>query len=316
MTARGLFLAALVTALGGCSGVPVTTHAEVDSTVTLSAVVLCPVRATGGGDTAALGDRVTAVTLQAVAGQALVWAGREVQLLHPERRDWTATSAVPLLRAAGVRPEDAVVLQPRVETAQSSSQQEVRGGGTAAVGAAEELRWRATVEILQPSTGRVLVETSAEARTDPFAGGGTDAAASQPGAVLEHATTEALAQLAGRWTPPRPPRGPVLESWTVVSVDDGHLGRGLDAEVQRLERLQTANPGLDESEAARLARLPPGVLIRRAPLGFRLQPQDLVLSIDAIPANAAALARARFGTSPVALEVRGADGRLRRVKLP
>jgi hypothetical protein len=316
MTARGLSLAALSTALGGCGGVPVTTHADLDATGTLAAVVLFPVRATGGGDAAALGDRVTAVTLQGVAGQALVWDGREVQLLHPERRDWTATSALPLLRAAGVRPEEAVVLQSRVETAQASSQQEVRGAGTAAVGAAEELRWRATVEILQPSTGRVLVETSAEARTDPFAGGGTEAAASQPGAVLERATTEALAQLGGRWTPPRPPRGPRLESWTVVSLDEGRLRKGLDAEVQRLERLRTANPGLDESEAARLARLPPGVLIRQAPLGFRLQAQDLVLSIDALPANAAALARARFGTSPVALEVRGPDGRLRRVKLP
>ena len=94
------------------------------------------------------------------------------------------------------------------------------------------------------------------------------------------------------------------------------LAHGLDAEVQRLALLQTANPGLDESEAAHLSRLPPGVLVRAAPLGFRLRPEDLVLSIDFTPANAAALARCRFATSPIALEVRGPDGRLRRVNFP
>ena len=86
--------------------------------------------------------------------------------------------------------------------------------------------------------------------------------------------------------------------------------------MQRLELLQTANPGLGEEEAARLARLPAGVLVRASPLGFRLRAEDLVLSIDAAPANAAALARCRFATSPTILEVRAPDSRLRRVKFP
>jgi hypothetical protein len=161
-----------------------------------------------------------------------------------------------------------------------------------------------------------LVETSAEAHADPFSGGGSDAAATQPGNVLEHAATEALTRLRGSWTAPRTPRGPVLLTWTVVPAPEGLLSHGLDAEVQRLALLQVANPGLDESEAAHLARLPPGVLVREAPLGFRLRPQDLVLSIDSAPANAAALARCRFATSPTALEVRSPDGRLRRVNFP
>jgi hypothetical protein len=209
-----------------------------------------------------------------------------------------------------------VVVQARVETGQAASQQEVQGSGGSAVGAAAELRWRATVEVLQPSTGQVLVETSAEARADPFAGGGTDAAATQPGAVLERAASEALARLRGSWTPPRPPHGPLLLTWTVVPAPEGRLAHGLDAEVQRLQLLQTANPGLDEAEAARLSRLPPGVLVREAPLGFRLRAQDLVLSIDSAPANAAALARCRFATAPTVLEVRSPDGHLRRVNFP
>jgi len=279
-------------------------------------VVLEPVRGAGAGDTAALGQRLTAVTLDAVSGEALVWAGVEVQVLHAERRDWTANTAVPLLRTADIRPEQAVVLRARVASGEASSQQEVQGASGSAVGKAAELHWRATVEILQPSTGQLLVETSSEAHADPFSPRGSDAATLQPGSVLEHAATEALARLRGRWTPPRTPRGPVLLTWTVVPAPEGLLLQGLDAEVQRLALLQTANPGLDEPEAAHLARLPPGVLVREAPLGFRLRPGDLVLSIDSALANAAALARCRFATSPTALEVRNPEGRLRRVNFP
>lgn len=300
----------------GCGSVPVTTESSVADSLQVAAVVLEPVQGVGTGDTTALGQRLTAVTLEAVSGEALVWAGEEVQVLYGERRDWTANTAVPLLRALHIRPEQTVVLRARVVSGAASSQQEVQGASGTAVGTAAELHWRATVEILQPSTGELLVETSAEAHADPFSGGGTEAATSQPGAVLQHAASEALDRLRGHWTPPRAPRGPVLSTWTVVAAPEGLLAHGLDAEVQRLALLQMANPGLDDSEAAHLARLPPGVLVREAPLGFRLRPQDLVLSIDSAPANAAALARCRFATSPMALEVRGPEGRLRRVNFP
>ena len=156
MNQPGPALLMLAAALAGCGGVPVTTHAELDPASKFAAVVLEPIRFTGGGDASALGDRLVAVALQSVNGQALVWAGSEIQTLHADRTDWSATSAVPLLLAATVRPDEAVVLKARLVTGQASSQQEVRGSGSSAVGAAEELRWRATVEIIQPSTGRVL----------------------------------------------------------------------------------------------------------------------------------------------------------------
>ena len=316
MRCAGAALSALGLLALGCGSVPVTTHAEVDPGLKVAAVVLEPVRGVGVGDTSALGQRLLALTLDAVSGEALVWAGAEIQVLHPERQDWSANAAVPLLRAADVRPEQAVVVQARVVSGEASSQQEVQGGAGSAVGAAAELHFRATVEILQPSTGHVLVETSAESHTDAFSSGAADAAATQPGAVLERAATEALGRLRGAWAPPRTPKGPVLLTWTVVPAPEGRLSHGLDAEVQRLALLQTANPGLSEDEAARLARLPPGVLVRESPLGFRLRAEDLVLSIDASPANAAALARCRYATSPTSLEVRGPDGRLRRVNFP
>lgn len=300
----------------GCGSVPVTTQSSVDSTLRVSAVVLEPVQGVASGDTSALGQRLTAVTLAAVSGDALVWAGSEVHMLHPDRMDWTATSAVPLLRAADIRPEQAVVLRARVVSGQGSSQQLVQGSSGAAVGATAELHWRATVEILQPSTGQLLVATSAEAHADPFSGGGADAATLQPGAVLERAASEALGRLRGSWTPPRTPHGPVLLTWTVVAPPEEQSAHGLEGEVQRLGLLQTANPGLDEDEAARLSRLPPGVLVREAPLGFRLRARDLVVSIDSVPATAAALARCRYATSPTALEVRSSEGRLRRVNFP
>jgi hypothetical protein len=312
----GAALSALALLALGCGSVPVTTHAEVDPGLKVAAVVLEPVRGIGVGETSALGQRLLALTLDAVSGEALVWAGAEIQVLHPERRDWSANAAVPLLRAADVRPEQTVVVQARVVSGEASSQQEVQGAAGSAVGAAAELHFRATVEILQPSTGRVLVETSAQSHTDAFSSGATDAATTQPAVVLERAATEALGRLRGSWAPPRAPKGPVLLTWTVVPAPEGRLSHGLDAEVQRLALLQIANPGLSEEEAARLARLPPGVLVRESPLGFRLRAEDLVLSIDASPANAAALARCRYATSPTSLEVRGPDGRLRRVNFP
>jgi hypothetical protein len=313
---RRAALCALASCALGCASVPVTTHAEVDPALKVTAVVLEPVRGVGAGDTTALSLRLLALTLDAVSGEALVWAGAEIQVLHPERHDWSANAAVPLLRASAIRIEQAVVVQAWVASGEATSQQEVVGASGSAVGAAAELHFRATVEILQPSTGRVLVETSAEAHTDAFSRGGTEAASTMPGAVLERAASEALGRLRGAWTSPRAPKGPVLLTWTVVPAPEGRLPHGLDAEVQRLSLLQVANPGLTEDEAARLARLPPGVLVREAPLGFRLRPEDLVLSIDALPANAAALARCRFATSPTSLEVRGRDGRLRRVNFP
>ncbi len=307
---------ALAWGAAGCAAAPVTTQAQLDPSARFQALVLEPVRGAGSDQAAALGQRRTGVALQAVAGQVPVWAPVEVQMLHPDKRDWSASTAVPLLRAAGIQPETTLVLRVRLTSGEASSQQEVQGGATSALGATAELRWRATVEVLQPSTGQTLVETTAEARADPFAGGGTEAASLQPSGVLQHAASEALARLGSSWTPPRPPQGPEVASWTVVPTAEGQLARGLDAELQRLQLLQTANPGLDETEAARLARLPPGVLVREAPYGFRLRAGDEVLSIDSAPANAAALARCRFATLPAALEVRAPDGHLRRVKLP
>ncbi len=308
-------LAFLATA-SACTSVPVTTEARLDSAARFTALVLEPVRGAATDDAAALGQRLTAVALQAVGGEVPVWDPSEVHLLHPEKHDWSASSAVPLLRAADIRPEQALVVRVRLATGEASSQQEVQGGAGAGVGATAELRWRATVEVLQPSTGQALVETTAEAHADPFAHGGTDAATLQPADVLERAASEALAQLRGRWTPPRPPQGPELQTWTVVATPEGHLGRGLDAEVFRLQLLQTANPGLGETEAAHLARLPPGLLVRGAPYGFRLRAGDEVLTVDAAPAGAASLARCRFASLPVLVDVRGTDGHLRRVKLP
>jgi hypothetical protein len=316
MTPRLTALSWLAAALAACSSVPVTTHAGGEPPPKLCAVVLEPVAVGGSGDVAALGDRLTLVTLSAVEGQALVWAGNEVQVLHPGRTDWTASGAVPLLRAAGVRPEDAVLLRARVEIARASSQQEVRGAGSAAVGAAEELRYRATVEVFHPSTGRLLVDSTAEARADPFSRGSGEDPGTELARVLGRAAAEALGQLAGRWSPPREPSGPPLDTWIVLGATEDRLFRGLDAEVERLGRLQVANPGLDETEAARLARLPAGVLVRQAVPGARLREGELVLTIDRAPARAAALARARFGASRVALEVRMPDGHIRRMNFP
>ena len=274
----------------------------------VSALVVERLRASGGvsddevlGLSARLGLRAVA----GASGRALVWGASEVRPLHPERNDWTATDALATIRSAGVAPTEVLLVRARLDRTSAEGRQEVAGrSGGAGVGTSAEWIDRARIELIHPSSGRVVVESSADVRVDPFRTEGEG-----PGPLLDRVLEDALAGLGARWA--RPPL-PALESWRLLGFSGG---MGLDGEVRRLAQLRLANPGLGEDEAARLMRRPTGVFIRTAEVTTRLHAGDVVTRIDDAPATPESLDRARQGSREVRLEV-DAAGSVRRVRWP
>jgi hypothetical protein len=297
-----------VTALG-CSSAPVRRTEPVPD-LRVSALVVEQLRASGGvsdDEVLALSARVGLRMVSAASGRALVWGPTEVHPLHPERADWTATDALGSIKAAGVKPPEALLVRARLDRTSSEGRQEVAGRrGGAGVGSSAEWIDRVRIELIHPSSGRIVVESNAEVRVDPFRTDGEG-----PGPLLDRVVEDAVAGLEGKWaSPPRP----AVDAWRLLGPTPGALG--LEGEVRRLAQLRMANPGLGEDEAARLMRRPPGVFIRAAEITTRLHPGDVVTTIDGAPATPEGLDRARQGTRDVRLEVEPATGAARRVRWP
>jgi len=254
----------------------------------------------------ALSARLGLRTVAGASGRALVWGPGEVRPLHPDRSDWTATDALGSIRAAGLAPTEVLLVRARLDRASAEGRQEVAGRAAGAgVGTSAEWIDRVRVELIHPSTGRIVVESAADVRVDPFRTEGDG-----PGPLLDRVLEDALAGLEGRWA--RPPL-PALDAWRLFGPTGG---MGLDAEVRRLAQLRLANPGLGEDEAARLMRRHPGVFIRAAEVTTRLHSGDVVTLVDGAPATPELLDRARQGTREVRLEVEPASGAARRVRWP
>jgi hypothetical protein len=297
-----------VTALG-CSSAPVRRTEPVPD-LRVSALVVEQLRASGGvsdDEVLALSARVGLRTVSAASGRALVWGPSEIHPLHPERADWTATDALGSIKAAGVKPAEVLLVRARLDRTSSEGRQEVAGrGGGAGVGSSAEWIDRVRIELIHPSSGRLVVESNAEVRVDPFRTDGEG-----PGPLLDRVVEDAVAGLEGKWA--NPPR-PGMDAWRLLGPSPGALG--LEGEVRRLAQLRMANPGLGEDEAARLMRRPPGVFIRAAEITTRLHAGDVVTGIDGTPATPEGLDRARQGTRDVRLEVEQATGAARRVRWP
>jgi hypothetical protein len=291
-----------------CSGAP-TRRTEAVSGLRVSALMVEPLRTSGGvgeDDASALSARVGLRTVTTVSGRALVWGPSEVRVLHPERSDWTATDALTIVRAAGVLPTEVLLIRARLDRNSAQGRQEVanRSGGSAA-GASAEWTDRVRVELLQPSTGNVVVESSAEIHVDLFGPDGQG-----PGPLLDRVLDDAIGGLQAQWA--RAPL-PALEVWQLLPATGG---MGLDAEVRQLGQLRLANPGLGEDDAVRLMRRPSGVYVRQAEIITRLHAGDVVTAVDGVPASPQSLDRARQGSREVRLEVEPATGAVRRVRWP
>ena len=291
-----------------CAGAP-TRRTEPVADLRVSALVVEQIRASGGvsaDEVVALSARLGLRTVSGAAGRALVWGASEVRPLHPDRSDWTATDALTSIKAAGVAPAEVLLVRARLERTSAEGRQEVAGrGGGAGVGASAEWIDRVRVELIHPSTGHTVVESSAEVRVDPFR-----TESEGPGPLLDRVLEDAISGLEGRWA--HSPR-PAVDSWRLLGPSGG---MGLEGEVRRLAQLRLANPGLGEDEAARLMRRPPGVYVRAAEITTRLHAGDVVTAIDGLPATPESLDRARQGTRDVRLEVEPAAGATRRVRWP
>ena len=301
-------LLAAVLALS-CAGSP-TRRTEPVPDLRVSALAVEQLRVSGGvtdDEVLALSARLGLHAVTAAAGRALVWGPGEVRLLHPERTDWTANDALTAIKAARIAPTEVLLVRARLDRTTAEGRQEVAGrGGGAGVGASAEWIDRARIELIHPSTGQIVVESTADVRVDPFRTDGEG-----PGPLLDRVLDDAMAGLEGRWT--RPPR-PAVDAWRLLGPTPGALG--LEGEVRRLSQLRLANPGLGEDEAARLMRRPPGVFVRAAEITTRLHAGDVVTAIDGVPASPESLDRARQGTRDVRLEVEPAGGAVRRVRWP
>ena len=295
--------------LAGCAAGP-TRHAEAPSTLRVSALVVEQLRTSGGvepDEVLALSARLGLRTVAGARGRALVWGPSEVRPLHPDRNDWTATDALASIRAASVAPTEVVTVRGHLDRTRAEGRQEVAGrAGGAGVGTSAEWIDRVRVELIHPSTGAVVVESSAESRVDPFRSDGEGA-----GPLLDRVLDDALAGLEGRWARAELPP---LDVWRLLPPAGG--GTGLEGEVRRLAQLRLANPGLDEEEAARLMRRPSGVFVRAAEITTRLHAGEVVTRIDGTPATPEGLDRARQGTREVRLQVEPAGGSARQVRWP
>jgi len=292
-----------------CSTAP-TRRTEGVPELRVSALVVERLRASGGvsdDEALALSARVGLRAVSTTAGRALVWGPTEIHPLHPERTDWTATDALGSIKAAGIVPNEVLLVRARLDRTSAEGRQEVAGRGNGAgVGSSAEWIDRVRVELIHPSSGHIVVESSSELRVDPFRTDGDG-----PGPLVDRVLDDALAGLEGKWV--RAPR-PAVDAWRLLGPTPGALG--LDGEVRRLAQLRIANPGLGEDEAARLMRRPPGVFVRAAEITTRLHAGDVVTAIDGTPATPESLDRARQGTRDVRLEVEPAAGAVHRVRWP
>jgi len=304
-----LVVAAIAAGCAACSSAPVR-HTEAVPELRVSALVVEQLRASGGvsdDEVLALSVRLGLRAVSVASGRALVWGPTEVHPLHPDRSDWTATDALGSIKLAGVAPTEVLLLRARLDRTSAEGRQEVAGrGGGAGVGASAEWIDRVRVELIHPSTGRIVVESSADVRVDPFRTDGDG-----PGPLLDRVLDDAVAGLEGRWA--HPPR-PAVDTWRLLGPTPG--SGGLEGEVRRLSQLRMANPGLGEDEAARLMRRPPGVFVRAAEITTRLHAGDVVTAIDGAPATPESLDRARQGARDVRLEIEPASGAVRRVRWP
>jgi len=146
----------------GCAGAP-SRRTEAVPDLRVSALVVERLRASGGvsdDEVLALSARLGLRTVAGASGRALVWGAGEVRPLHPERSDWTATDALTTIRSAGVAPTEVLLVRARLDRTSAEGRQEVAGrSGGAGVGTSAEWIDRARIELIHPSTGRVIAWT-------------------------------------------------------------------------------------------------------------------------------------------------------------
>lgn len=311
---------ALGLVLSACSASIQRTIREPKEPLTVAAVVVYPVRFTGGTQppwrTWELSERVISAGLMAAGSQLALFGPSEFQIKRWEDEGaWVASTAVPLLVKSGVLPERALVLRATAERRVGSQSQEARDAkGRARAGStSEETTWVCSVEVLHPSSGQVLAELTAQVTIDPFAEPGPEAEF-DPDApmthLIERLTTEAF-ELALKYAVQRehPKDLPVTLAESpamTASFPDPEVAKldPLGAELWLQNRARYLSPWLPDAQAGKLARLGVGLWVTATKGSAGVEPGDLLVQVDGLAPQAQILARKRLDLTPVSVRVR------------
>ncbi len=270
--------------LVGCvAGVQRVVH-ELPAPPRVSTIIIPGARLTGveapGWRAFELAQRQVAVALSLVGRQLAVVGPAQVKVVHFDRAGWDGTTALPLLSRAQLAPDEAVLLRTSAELreAETTFEREDARGEDRASTRSRQARWLLTVEVLHPATATVLAEVHGQLDEDPFA---------PPNEQEEFDPHWAMTRLLETLT--------LAPAITAAQPDAARAQPdALRAEVWMQNRARFLTPWLDEAQAARLARTPPSLVVLAAPGGARLQPGDLILSVDGQPALPEVLARGRL----------------------
>lgn len=317
---RFFFLALI--ALSACSGVKRTLR-EPTGPLTVSAVVVYPVRLTGGDAPGwrafELGQRLVETGLRERGDELAFFGPSEFQVTRWEDEGaWVATNVLPLLTRSGNPPDQAVVLRATAERRVASQVKETQDAKGRARGNAvtEETTWVCTVELLHPSTRVVLAELSAEVTVDPFAAP-TGEEEFDPAApmthLLERLAKDALS-VAAKY---RVERAAVKEAGLTLALTpavttvqpDTNLATmdALAGEIWVQNRARFLAPWLSDEQAAKAARMQPGLWVVGAAstdASSRVEAGDLITRVDGDAPLPQVLARKRLAGVPVQVTVR------------
>ena len=261
------------------------------------------------------------------------WGPGEFRVLRIEDdAAWVATTALPLLSQTGARPDQGIIFRPWAEQRVSSSQQEASDAkGRARGGSANaETLYIGHVEVVHPSTHEVLLEADAQVRVDPFADPGPDAdfdPAPELTRLMERLMRECVKKLkvhaAARIAQELPSAPLAYTPAATLGWQDAARGpaqlemakmdpASLDLFIQA--RARYLNPSLPDAEAAKLAKMLPGLAVLRPGFGT-LSEGDLITTLDGQPAAPQVWARLRFSPQ-VPAKVRKPSGEIVEVLLP
>lgn len=327
---RWLPLVSLCFALSGCSAAFTKTIRPPETPISVSAVVITPVRMTGtqapGWRRFELAQRQVDLGLRDCGDRLAFFGPAEVQISRWEEPGWLGNTAVPALAKAAVPVDQAVLIRTTVEQRLGSSIQEredskgLRKGGVAS----QETTWLVNVELLHPSSRSIIAELSGSVLIDPFAqptGEEEFDDAAPMTHLLETLTKEAL-RIARRWEldrPTAPDSGLTLALSPAITAAQPDAAAAqtdaLQAEIWMQARARFLSPWISDEQASKLARTAASLFVVAAPGAASVQPGDLILSIDGQPALPEVLARKRLAGVPVEVRV-GRGGNERDAVIP
>ncbi len=251
-------------------------------------------------------------------GEKLAFYGPlEFKVMKPEVDNaWVATDAIPVLVRSGSRPDQGAALRITVErrVASSSTLTETKKGAKATSN--EETTWLVHAELLHPSSTTTLIELSGQVLVDPFATPPPEAEwdpAPQLSVLVDSIVTaavkHALDHAANRSTLPLGAATfavtPATAQWFPEGASDAEAD-ALQREIQLQNKARLLAPGVTEAQSATLAKAIAGTAVLSG--DGKLQPGDVVLKVDQVPALPNVLSRIRFKQAPAELEVKRASG--------